>query len=128
MALALTLAKRPRLLVRDEPVAALDPLARRQFLAHLAEAVADSDLTSTLGEDFRSRLVASLPVRLVATPKMARRYRGFPEAAGEMPVLLRRPENPIRKELLELLQRKRVRTTIAAETEDSDLIRLLALE
>ena len=32
----------------DEPVAALDPLARRQFLAHLAEAVAVGGLTVVL--------------------------------------------------------------------------------
>jgi ABC-2 type transport system ATP-binding protein len=38
--LALTLAKRPRLLLLDEPVAALDPLARRNFLATLTSAVA----------------------------------------------------------------------------------------
>jgi ABC-2 type transport system ATP-binding protein len=56
LALALTLAKRPRLLLLDEPVAALDPLARRQFLAGLAEAVADSDLTVVLS----SHLVADL--------------------------------------------------------------------
>jgi ABC-2 type transport system ATP-binding protein len=43
VALALTLAKRPRLLLLDEPVASLDPLARRNFLASLAEGVADSD-------------------------------------------------------------------------------------
>jgi ABC-2 type transport system ATP-binding protein len=40
VALALTLAKQPRLLLLDEPVAALDPLARRNFLGLLAEAVA----------------------------------------------------------------------------------------
>jgi ABC-2 type transport system ATP-binding protein len=40
LALALTLAKRPRLLLLDEPLAALDPLARRNFLAMLAEAAA----------------------------------------------------------------------------------------
>jgi ABC-2 type transport system ATP-binding protein len=42
VALALTLAKRPRLLLLDEPVAALDPLARRNFLATLTSATADA--------------------------------------------------------------------------------------
>jgi ABC-2 type transport system ATP-binding protein len=40
VALVLTLAKRPRLLLLDEPLAALDPLARRKFLATLAEVAA----------------------------------------------------------------------------------------
>ena len=46
--LGLALAKRPRLLLLDEPVAALDPLARREFLAALSEAVADGDLSVIL--------------------------------------------------------------------------------
>jgi ABC-2 type transport system ATP-binding protein len=56
LALALTLAKKPRLLLLDEPVAALDPLARRHFLATLAEAVADGALTVVLS----SHLLADL--------------------------------------------------------------------
>jgi ABC-2 type transport system ATP-binding protein len=40
VALALTLAKRPRVLLLDEPLAALDPLARQNFLGALAEAAA----------------------------------------------------------------------------------------
>ncbi len=56
VALALTLAKRPRLLLLDEPVAALDPLARRHFLATLAEAVARGGLTVVLS----SHLVGDL--------------------------------------------------------------------
>jgi len=48
VALALTLAKRPRLLLLDEPLAALDPLARRNFLAAMAEAAAGGDLTIVL--------------------------------------------------------------------------------
>jgi ABC-2 type transport system ATP-binding protein len=54
--LALTLAKQPRLLLLDEPVAALDPLARRQFLATLAEAVAAGGLTVVLS----SHMVADM--------------------------------------------------------------------
>lgn len=42
VALALALAKRPRLLVLDEPLASLDPLARREFMQTLMAAVADS--------------------------------------------------------------------------------------
>jgi ABC-2 type transport system ATP-binding protein len=56
VALALTLAKRPRVLLLDEPVAALDPLARRHFLGTLADAVAEGGLTVILS----SHLVADI--------------------------------------------------------------------
>ena len=39
LALTLAIAKRPRVLILDEPVASLDPLARREFLQDLMEAV-----------------------------------------------------------------------------------------
>jgi ABC-2 type transport system ATP-binding protein len=56
VALALILAKQPRLLLLDEPVAALDPLARRNFLGLLADGVAAGGLTVVLS----SHLVADL--------------------------------------------------------------------
>lgn len=56
VALALVLAKKPKLLLLDEPVAALDPLARRDFLSALAQAVADGGLTVIMS----SHLLADL--------------------------------------------------------------------
>ena len=56
VALTLALAKRPELLVLDEPVASLDPLARREFLNTVMEAVAETGLTVLLS----SHIVADL--------------------------------------------------------------------
>jgi ABC-2 type transport system ATP-binding protein len=48
VALTLALSKRPELLLLDEPVASLDPLARREFLQSVVEAVAERELTVVL--------------------------------------------------------------------------------
>ncbi len=58
VALALALAKKPKLLLLDEPVAALDPLARVDFLSSLATAVteAEGELTVVMS----SHLLADL--------------------------------------------------------------------
>jgi ABC-2 type transport system ATP-binding protein len=48
VALTLALAKRPELLLLDEPVASLDPLARREFMQSVVEAVAERELTVVL--------------------------------------------------------------------------------
>jgi ABC-2 type transport system ATP-binding protein len=56
VALSLALAKRPELLLLDEPVANLDPLARRMFLQALMRAVAEEGTTVLLS----SHLLADL--------------------------------------------------------------------
>ena len=56
IALTLATAKRPELLILDEPVASLDPLARREFLQDLMEATADQELSVVLS----SHLIADL--------------------------------------------------------------------
>src|SRR5271156_5217524 len=56
LALPLAVAKRPELLVLDEPVASLDPLARREFLAGLMESVAEQGLSVVLSSPLVSDL------------------------------------------------------------------------
>jgi ABC-2 type transport system ATP-binding protein len=56
VALTLALAKRPDLLLLDEPVASLDPLARRAFLQTLMEAAAEDELTILLSSHIVSEL------------------------------------------------------------------------
>ena len=56
LSLTMALAKRPDLLILDEPVASLDPLARREFLQTLMEDVAAHDL----GVMLSSHLVADI--------------------------------------------------------------------
>ncbi|MGO9489605.1 MAG: ABC transporter ATP-binding protein [Solirubrobacteraceae bacterium] len=56
LALTLAIAKRPELLLLDEPVASLDPLARREFLASLMEIAAEHEVSVVLS----SHVVADL--------------------------------------------------------------------
>ncbi|GAB1819058.1 ABC transporter ATP-binding protein [Herbidospora sp. RD11066] len=56
LALTLGLAKRPELLILDEPVASLDPLARREFMRALTEATTGHDLSVVLSSHLISDL------------------------------------------------------------------------
>jgi ABC-2 type transport system ATP-binding protein len=56
LALTMALARRPELLILDEPVASLDPLARREFLERLAAATQGAQMSIVLS----SHLVSDL--------------------------------------------------------------------
>ena len=56
LALTLALGKRPDLLILDEPVASLDPLARREFLQDLMETVAEHQVSVVLSSHLISDL------------------------------------------------------------------------
>lgn len=92
VAMAVALAKRPKLLLLDEPVASLDPLARREFLDTLSESVLQFKLSvvisSHLIEDIRrvcSRLILLSDSHLqlngeIADLLAAHRLVGFADA------------------------------------------------
>ncbi|HEY1818637.1 MAG TPA: ABC transporter ATP-binding protein, partial [Trebonia sp.] len=56
LALTIALARRPELLVLDEPLAALDPLARADFMQSVREAVAEDRISAV----FSTHVVAEL--------------------------------------------------------------------
>ncbi len=56
LALSLALARRPRLLVLDEPMAMLDPLARHGFMATVMSAIADEGVSVVLSSHVLAEL------------------------------------------------------------------------
>jgi ABC-2 type transport system ATP-binding protein len=56
LALTLALARRPQLLVLDEPMAMLDPLARHEFMATVMTAIADTGVSVVLSSHVLTEL------------------------------------------------------------------------
>jgi ABC-2 type transport system ATP-binding protein len=69
LALTMALARRPELLILDEPVASLDPLARREFLEGLAEATSGTRMSVVMSSHLVSDLerICDYLVLLVAS-------------------------------------------------------------
>src|ERR1022692_4697844 len=93
LALTLALARRPRLLVLDEPMAMLDPLARHDFMATVMTAVADDSVSVVLS----SHVLAEL------------------ERVADYLILMSRGRVQVAGEVEDLLARHRVLTGPAAE-------------
>ncbi|MBS2532963.1 ABC transporter ATP-binding protein [Catenulispora sp. NF23] len=72
LALTIAIAKRAELLILDEPVAALDPLARREFLDELADAVAERATTVMLSSHLVSDLEGFCDYLIVITASRIR--------------------------------------------------------
>jgi ABC-2 type transport system ATP-binding protein len=87
LALTMAIAKRPELLVLDEPVASLDPLARREFLDELTNAVAERDTTVMLSSHLVSDLEGFCDYLIVITASRIR-------AAGPVDDLLAAHDTP----------------------------------
>ena len=66
----------------DEPVAALDPLARREFLASLAGAVADGGLTVLLSSHLLPDLERVCDHLVLLAEGAARALLGYRRTAG----------------------------------------------
>ena len=95
LALTLALARRPQLLVLDEPMAMLDPLARHDFMATVMTAVADDGVSVVLS----SHVLAEL------------------ERVADYLVLVSRGSIQMVGEVDDLLARHRVLTGPASESE-----------
>jgi ABC-2 type transport system ATP-binding protein len=81
LALTLALARRPRLLVLDEPMAMLDPLARHDFMATAMTAVADDGVSVLLSSHVLAELERVADYLILMS-------RGRVQVAGEVDDLL----------------------------------------
>jgi ABC-2 type transport system ATP-binding protein len=81
LALTLALARRPRLLVLDEPMAMLDPLARHDFMATVMTAVADDGVSVVLSSHVLAELERVADYLVLMS-------RGSVQVAGEVDDLL----------------------------------------
>jgi ABC-2 type transport system ATP-binding protein len=96
LALTLALARRPKLLILDEPMAMLDPLARHDFMATVMTAVADDGVSVVLS----SHVLAEL------------------ERVADYLVLLTRGSVQMAGAVDDLLERHRVLTGPASESDE----------
>jgi ABC-2 type transport system ATP-binding protein len=81
LALTLALARRPRLLVLDEPVAMLDPLARHDFMASVMTAMATDGVSVVLSSHVLAELERVADYLILLS-------RGRVQVAGEVDELL----------------------------------------
>ena len=81
LALTLALARRPRLLVLDEPVAMLDPVARHDFMATVLTAMADDGVSVVLSSHVLAELERVADYLILLS-------RGRVQVAGEVDGLL----------------------------------------
>jgi ABC-2 type transport system ATP-binding protein len=81
LALTVALARRPRLLVLDEPVAMLDPVARHDFMATVLTAAADDGMSVVLSSHVLSELERVADYLILLS-------RGRVQVAGEVDGLL----------------------------------------
>ena len=84
LALTLALARRPRLLVLDEPMAMLDPLARHDFMATVMTAVADDGVSVVLSSHVLAELERVADYLVLVS-------RGSVQMVGEVDDLLAAP-------------------------------------
>ncbi len=101
---------------------------REQLESHRLDLVVSSaDFSSQMGVEFRSRLAGSIPIYFVAIPKLKAQVGRFPADLSRIPILLMAPDNPVRKDVDLFLCRHKTSVSVGTETEDSELIRFLAL-
>ncbi|MFJ9846080.1 ABC transporter ATP-binding protein [Kitasatospora sp. NPDC101155] len=97
VALAIALAKQPRLLLLDEPIAALDPLARHEFMQALMDAVAETGATVLLSSHLLTDLERTCDHLVVLRDARVRLAGPVDDLLGDHRILVGpRTEGPIR--------------------------------
>ncbi len=90
--------------------------------------IGNQDFSVVSAKELRGRLVSQLPVYFVANRRLRRAVKRFPADLAKIPLLLRPADTSVRRQLDQYLRRKRIAYTVAADSDDVDLLRRLAIE
>ena len=90
--------------------------------------IANRDYAPYLGAGFHSRLACRLPVYFVANPEISRKVRAFPVDLKKTSLLVKPSYNPVRKQVDAFLADEHTICQVAADSDDADLLRRLAIE
>ncbi|HAM34402.1 MAG TPA: hypothetical protein DEB40_08840 [Elusimicrobia bacterium] len=96
-------------------------------LRSLDFAISDLDFPADLSKQLQARLVCESPVHFVTSPRLRDSLGPLSAAGPEFPLLLRPPDHALRKQVDGYLRRARIRFHIAAQANDPELLRLMAI-
>ena len=94
LALTLAMAKRPELLILDEPIASLDPLARREFLQSLMEFTAEQQVSVVMSSHLMADLERVCDYVIVLVGSRVRVAGEVEELLKDAPPADRGPQRP----------------------------------
>lgn len=106
---------------------ASDDLETRLERRLLDLVLSDIDLGGRLGAGYYSRQLPGAPLHFVAVPALKKRMGAFPAGLSRIPLILRPPSDPVRKDAEHFLRRNRVTPDVHAVIDDPELIRLMTV-
>ncbi len=91
-------------------------------------ALSDTDLSPKLGKDFVSKLASRANLYFLGTPKTKKKMGRFPDGLSAVPMIVRPPDNQVRRATEAFFHRNGIAPTIHSELSNHEIILRLVLD